>query len=113
MEVSISLEQFAAALVILIAAAIVVTKLVDGLKAAGAVPEGAAGKVNQGLAFVIALAGFLLRYFGQSGKVAEAETLGLELAAALVSTYVIAFLAYLIHQGVKRISPPKPAALRG
>lgn len=108
MELNITADQAVQALVIVIAVAIVVTKLIDGLMKAGAIKDGDAGTANQVIALVVAAAGFLLRYFGQAGKVAEAETLGLELAAALVSSYVISFLAWLIHeQIVKRIEGRK------
>ena len=102
MEFHITPEQFFGVLFVLIAAAIFVTNLVDALKKAGVVKDGAAGKANQVLSAVIAFAGFALTYFGQGERVADAQALGLDLSLTLISTYLIAFIAFVVHQ-VKRL----------
>lgn len=108
MELNITSEQFFGALAVLIAAAVVVTKLLDGLKPHLSEFDGAIGVANQVISFVVALIGFVLHYFQQGWRVANAEALGLDIAAAVVSTYVISFLAWLIHtQVVKRINGEK------
>lgn len=88
--------------------AIFVTKLLDALKPVLPEYDGAIGTFNQIISFVIALAGFVLKYFGQGFRAESAEALGLDLAATLISTYLIAFLAWFIHtQVVKRIKGEK------
>lgn len=88
--------------------AIFVTKLLDALKPVLPEFDGAIGVANQIASFVIALAAFVLKYFGQGFKADSAEALGLDLAATLISTYLISFMAWFIHtQVVKRINGEK------
>jgi hypothetical protein len=84
-------------LLLVIMAAVLVTKLIDGLQKAGAIKDGTAGHWNQGLAFVVALAGFLLKYLGGDGQIADAQAFGLQLAAVLVTGFSVAVVAKLLH----------------
>lgn len=102
MDIHISASDVVRLLIAIIAAAVFVTKLIDGLQKAGAVKDNQAHNWNQALGFVIALSGFLLKYLGvgESGAL-DSQALGLELAGVLITGFSIALVAKLLHELVK------------
>lgn len=102
MGIHIDVNDVIKLLVAVIAAAVVVTKLIDGLQKTGAVKDGQAHNWNQVLAFVVALAGFLLKQFGAGdAALIDAQSFGLQIAAALVTGFTIAIAAKALHEVVK------------
>jgi len=103
MDVHIDVELVARVALAIIAAGIVVTKAIDALRARGTIEDGRAGEWNQVVAFVVALAGFLLKWIGFEGAIPQAEQLGVELSAVVVTAGVIAVLSWAFHYVVKKM----------
>lgn len=101
MDIQLDSETVIKLLLIVVAAAVVVTKVIDGLKAINAIPDAQAGKWNQALSFVSALAIFILNRVGGNEAIPQAESWGLEIAAVLVTSFSVAILARAIHGLVK------------
>ena len=99
----ITSENVVQVLVWLIAAGIVVRFTIEALRVNETLSEQNAGKLNQIVSFVVAGGLFALQHFGFADAAVEAETLGNELAVALITWPVIAALAYGIHKLMKLI----------
>jgi hypothetical protein len=103
------LEFIGKLLLILIAAAIVVSKVIDLGKKTGKIDPENAGEWNQAVSFAVSIILFILKWIGVDGQVPAAEALGAEIAAILVTTYSVAAVAKLVHklvnwlEGRKRI----------
>ncbi len=111
MNIQIDNETIIKVLLIVIAAAVVVTKIIDGLKTINAIPDNQAGKWNQALSFASAIAIFILNRIGGSEAIPQAETWGLEIAAVLVTSFSVAILARAIHGLVKWMEDKRKVAL--
>lgn len=108
MDIHIDIELVAQVALALIAAAIVVTKLIDALRARGAIAAGRAGEWNQFLSFIGALAVFVLRWIGFEGGIPQAEALGVELSAILVTGFTVAMISKGLHYVVKWMEGRRP-----
>lgn len=101
MNISISEQQFWSVMVFLVAAAVVVTNLVDALRLKKEISDVNAGKINRVVSFFAALVGFLFLHFGHGDMLAQAQGVGAEVSLSLLSAPIIMFLAWLIHQIIK------------
>jgi len=105
-----SSEHVVQALVWIVAGAIIARFTVEALRKNGTLEERNAGQLNQVVSFVVAAGLLALRHFGYIDAAVEAETLGNELAVALITWPVIYILAYAIHKLTKRAEGRAPDA---
>ena len=101
MDIHVDVELVAQVALALIAAGIVVTKLIDALQAHGTIKPGQAGDWNQAAAFFVALATFIIRWVGFEGGIPEAESLGVELSGILVTGFTVAVISKGLHYVVQ------------
>lgn len=97
----ITTNNIISVIVWIVALAIVVRFTVEALKAQAALSEQNAGKINQAVSFVAAIGLFVLQHFGFAEEAVRAETLGNDLAIALITWPVLFVLAFLIHKVTK------------
>lgn len=103
-----TVDEFAVrVLFAIVAAGIVLTYIVQGLKKIGAINDGDSGKLNLALAYVVALAKFGLDYFGAGQQAQQATSIGEQLAVLVVTGFTLAAISSLAHWLTKKMGARK------